>query len=124
MQFSVNSYSYQGDQNEPKEHLDHREEGSLIEDLLASSFVYKFKHLMSSNMSVCVTDTPLELLQVHFSLDLAHHCHMWFGHDQVGSTIEAKSLVDGHSLQAMGNLGEEGWIGISINGPHIFIEIN
>lgn len=124
MHFGVYSHSYQGNQNESKEHLDHSEEGRFIVDIFSCSLVYEFKHFMGCDVAVGVTDTPFELLQIHLFLDLAHHCHMWFGYDQVGCTLEAKSLIDGHSLHTMCNLCKEGRISVGINRSHILIEIN
>ncbi len=79
---------------------------------------------MGSHMTICVADTPFELLQIHFPLDLAHHCHMWLGYDEVGCSLEPECLVDRYSLHVVCYLCEEDRIIISINDSQILIEID
>lgn len=79
---------------------------------------------MGSNVSISVADTPFELLQINFLLTLADHCHLRFGNDQVRSSLESESLIQGDCLHAVSDLGEEDRVDFSIYSSHVLIQIN
>lgn len=87
---SVDVDSSHSSSNEAEEHLNHSENWRFVQDIFSCSFVDKIKHFVSSNMTIGLTDTPLELLQVYFFLDLADHSHVGLGDCQIGCSSESK----------------------------------
>lgn len=112
------------DGDEPKEHLEHGHKRGFVEHIFSGSFVDELQHFVGGDVSVSVTDGPLEPLQVHFLFDLAHHCHVRFGNHQVGSSSESKVFIDFDDVAVVGHLGEKSGVGILVDGSHPFVQIH
>lgn len=120
----VDIHSRQGQPNKPEEHLEHREDGGLIEDIFSCPFVDKVQHLVRCDMAIGLADAPLELLKIHFLLYFAHHRHVRLGDHKVRSPSEAKFGINVHDLGAVGHLGEKGGEVVLVNNPHILVEVD
>lgn len=84
--------------------------GGFVYYFSACSLIDEFEHFTSVDDSVSVADSPGIVFEVLSEIltSTALDCHMWFRHDEVGSSCEAEVRVDDMGVFGEIDSNEEG----------------
>jgi hypothetical protein len=91
---------------------------------LFGSLIDEFQHFVSRNMIIRMGNLPCVLLIVHFLLELAYYCHVWFRDYHIGDTLKIKLLENGAILSRVVDDCKERRLLLCINGPVHIIELD
>ena len=75
-------------------------------------------------MSISSTDTPLKLLQIHFPLNFAHHCHVGLRYYQIRSSLKTKLIVNVSILVSVDHLHKKCRVDIVVDGSDVLVKIH